>query len=152
MHTCALDTTGKAWCWGNDGDGQVGDGDVDPRGHKYDPAPVAGDRTYITITAGYVHTCAVDTTGKAWCWGWDETGQVGDGDGHLDRYGPVPVTGDRTYTTITAGNMHTCAADTTGKAWCWGHDFSGQVGDGDIDQSNKYAPVAVTGGHTFTQP
>ena len=44
---------------------------------------------------------------------------------------------------------HTCGIDTTGKAWCWGADLLGQVGDGNDDQADEYAPVAVAGGHTF---
>ena len=62
------------------------------------------------------------------------------------------MAGDRSYTTITAGNAHTCALDTAGKAWCWGSDGYGRVGDGPADQSNKGAPVAVAGDRTWTQP
>jgi hypothetical protein len=104
-----------------------------------------------TITAGEYHTCALDTAGTAWCWGYDFSGQVGDGDdGQTDEYAPVQVAGGRTFTTITAGGYHTCALDTAGTAWCWGYDFSGQVGDGDDGQTDEYAPVQVAGGRTFT--
>ena len=102
-----------------------------------------------------MHTCALDTTGKAWCWGNNSAGQVGYGPRDLSqplyKYVPVPVAGNRTYTTPTAGYNHACALDTTGKAWCWGWDSHGQVGDGDASQQNKYAPVPVAAGHTFGQ-
>ena len=149
-HTCALDTTGKAWCWGSDYSGQIGDGDTSQK-DKYAPVAVAGDRTYTSISAGGVHTCALDTTGKAWCWGNGSQGQVGDGEtSQQNKYAPVAVAGDRTYTTINPGANHTCALDTTGKAWCWGGDGQGQVGDGDTSQQNKYEPVAVAGDRTYT--
>lgn len=57
-----------------------------------------------TITAGYDHTCALVTAGKAWCWGWDESGEVGDGPANQDdKRSPTPVAGDRVYPPITAG-------------------------------------------------
>ena len=151
-HTCALESTGKAWCWGYAHWGQIGDGDTSPE-DKYVPVAVAGDRTYTTINPGGAHTCALESTGKAWCWGWNSTGQVGDGDTSQQfKYVPVAVAGDRTYVAIPAGGNHTCALDTTGKAWCWGSASWGQIGDGDTSKQHKYAPVAVAGGHVFPHP
>ncbi len=146
QHTCALDTAGKAWCWGWDEHGQVGDGSTS-QANKYSPVKVAEDRAYTAITAGGRHTCALDTAGKAWCWGRDVDGEAGDGTtSQADKYSPVPVAGGRAYTTITAGVDHTCALDTAGKAWCWGADNSGEVGDGSASQADKYSPVKVAGG------
>ena len=99
----------------------------------------------------YLHTCGIDTTGKAWCWGGDAFGQVGDGnDGQANEYAPVAVAGGLTFTHLSAGEYNTCGIDTTGKAWCWGRDNYGQVGDGNDGQATEYAPVAVAGGLTFT--
>ena len=148
-HTCALDTAGKAWCWGQDDAGQVGDGPAD-QSAKYAPVAVANQLTFNAITAGGLHTCALDTAGKAWCWGQDDAGQVGDGPTDQSaKYAPVAVANQLTFNAITAGGLHTCALDTAGKAWCWGQDDAGQVGDGPTDQSAKYAPVAVANQLTF---
>ena len=88
-HSCGIDTTGTAWCWGYDNDGQVGDGD-DGQADKYAPVTVAGGHTFTHLTASNYHTCGIDTTGTAWCWGSDNDGQVGDGDdGQADEYSPV---------------------------------------------------------------
>ena len=112
---------------------------------------VADNHTFTHLTAGYYHTCGIDTTGTAWCWGDDTSGQVGDGDaGQADKYAPVAVADNHTFTTLTAGRSHTCGIDTTGTAWCWGEDTYGQLGDGNASQTNKYAPVAVADTHTFT--
>jgi alpha-tubulin suppressor-like RCC1 family protein len=149
-HTCALGSSGKAWCWGSDGEGQLGDGDANQEA-KGTPVAVAGDHVYTTITAGWSHTCGLDTAGKAWCWGYAGNGQLGDGEtDQRNRYAPVAVDGDRTYTTITAGGSHTCALETSGKAWCWGYDNTGQVGDGGTSQASKFAPVAVEGDRSYT--
>ena len=148
-HTCGIDTTGKAWCWGYDTYGQVGDGN-DNQADEYAPVAVAGGHTFTTLAADQYHTCGIDTTGTAWCWGADASGQVGDGnDNQADEYAPVAVAGGHTFTTLAAGQFHTCGIDTTGTAWCWGRDLNGQVGDGPASQADKHAPVAVTGGLTF---
>ena len=96
------------------------------------PAPKLNPNT---ITAGWWHTCGIDTTGKAWCWGWDASGQVGDGNAsQADKYTPTAVADNHTFTQLTAGSSHTCGIDTTGKAWCWGNDFYGQIGDGNASR------------------
>lgn len=79
---------------------------------------------------------------------------LGNGDPH-EPYtaSPVPVAGGHIFTTIVAGGGahkdYACALDTAGKAWCWGEDGSGELGDGDASGATKYAPVPVAGGHTF---
>ena len=150
-HTCGIDTTGKAWCWGWDYYGELGDGN-DGQGDEYAPVAVAGSLSFTALTAGSSHTCGIDTTGKAWCWGYDASGQVGDGnDDQANEYVPVAVASSLTFTQLTAGFDHTCGIDSTGKAWCWGYDASGQVGDGNDGQADEYSPVAVASSLTFTQ-
>ena len=97
----------------------------------------------VTITAGYAHTCGLDTGGAAWCWGYDGNGGAGDGNSDQgDKYSPVAVAGGHTFTAITAGGSHTCALDVDEEAWCWGNDSAGQVGDGG-GPIHRYEPVAV---------
>ena len=86
------------WCWGWDSDGQVGDGNADQENKS---APVQLDVRdsatntpveFTDITAGYRHSCGVDSDGAAWCWGRDKSGQVGDGDDDQeDELAPVQV-------------------------------------------------------------
>jgi alpha-tubulin suppressor-like RCC1 family protein len=149
-HTCGIDTTGKAWCWGYDHQGQLGDGN-DGQANDFTPVPVATSLVFTSLMAGGFHTCGIDTTGKAWCWGYDFSGQLGDGDdGQAEEYGPVPVAGSLTFRALTAGSSHTCGLDPTGKAWCWGGDHYGQLGDGNDGQASEYAPAAVASGLPFT--
>jgi alpha-tubulin suppressor-like RCC1 family protein len=149
-HACGLDATGQALCWGWDLSGQVGDGPPDQE-NKYAPIEVAGDLSFTSLVAGSMHTCGLDGTGKAWCWGNDTYGQVGDGPADQgNKYAPIRVAGDLSFTSLAAGSMHTCGLDRTGNAWCWGDDASGQVGDGPADQAQKPSPVAVAGGVVFS--
>jgi hypothetical protein len=75
-HTCAL-ASGKALCWGDDSFGQLGDG----RTGKPAPAAVAvaGDLRFLAVSAGTDHTCAITSGGALYCWGRNDTGQLGDG-------------------------------------------------------------------------
>ena len=115
------------------------------------PKPIGPE----TIIAGYIHTCGLDVAGKAWCWGDGSSGQLGDVfDFSHDTGTPVAVVGGHTFVGLTAGSIyayHTCGLDDAGKAWCWGFGYYGQFGDGNSSDHTVRAPVAVVGGHTFTQ-
>jgi alpha-tubulin suppressor-like RCC1 family protein len=152
-HTCALDSTGKAYCWGWNNYGQLGTGDATSSSTPVfvkadDPTDVLHGKTITQITAGWYHTCALDSTGKAYCWGWNNYGQLGTGDAtssstpvFVKADDPTDALYDKTITQITASNNHTCALDSTGKAYCWGRNNSGQLGTGNNTSSN--VPVAI---------
>ena len=145
-HTCALDGGGQAWCWGTNTNGQIGDGTTQQRTTA---VGVTGGRKFSSIVAGNSHTCAIEAgTSKAWCWGTNVNGQLGDGSTGIDRTAPVLVTGDLAFTRVAAGDWHTCGLVSAGAAWCWGYNGSGQLGEGSTGQHAN--PVAVSGGHSFT--
>ena len=69
--------------------GQLGDGNT--TNHAFVPVPVSGGHTFTSLTAGGWHTCGLDGSGQAWCWGYEYDGQLGDGDAtRLDKFVPVP--------------------------------------------------------------
>jgi len=142
-HTCGL-AGGKAYCWGKGKEGQLGDGTGDDRKR---PVAVKGGKSFVAISAGGDHSCAVSSAGKAYCWGDGFSGQLGFGaqDQQLE---PVDVSGDQKFERIAAGGKHTCALAASGKAYCWGANENGQVGDG--SKSDRSSPAAVGTGATFT--
>ncbi|MFA7478660.1 MAG: hypothetical protein WC184_12360 [Acidimicrobiia bacterium] len=144
FHSCAIDTEGKAWCWGQGSNYRLGTGNET---NQLVPTPVAGNHTFTNVTNAQFHSCAIDTEDKAWCWGYNGTGQLGNGNTATQSV-PTPVAGNRSYTTISAGSTTVCALDTNGKAWCWGANTSGEAGVGDT--SPRYIPTAVTTNRTFT--
>ena len=149
-HVCALATGGTAWCWGNDLDGQLGD---DRLVHSTTPIPVSGGSApavFASISAGFRHTCALNSVGVAFCWGNNDFGQLGVGafGGLADS--PVAVATALRFQSISAGGDHTCGVTTGGAAFCWGSNVAGQLGRGTIGDSSP-VPVAVTGGLSFAR-
>jgi alpha-tubulin suppressor-like RCC1 family protein len=148
-HTCGLTTGGRAFCWGDNNDGRLGLGENSTVRSSRTPAPVAGDRTFRQVSAGYDHTCGVTTGYRAFCWGAGRNGQIGDGKTY-ERWAPRAVAGGISFERITGGVFHTCAETTTNRAYCWGSNTYGGLGNGSAGDS-RLTPVPVAGGHFFSQ-
>jgi alpha-tubulin suppressor-like RCC1 family protein len=143
-HTCAVSTPGgSAFCWGQNGNGRLGDGGSDTR---VVPQAVSGGRSYGAVNAGYLHTCGVTSSGDGYCWGDNSEGEIGNNTQVMSRV-PVAVTGGRTWATITPGRYFSCGLTTTGEAYCWGTNSDGELGDG--TKTRRTSPVAVSGQLTF---
>jgi len=142
-HTCVV-ADRVAYCWGDNTWGQLGDGTT--KDSKI-PVRVTSDlkgQTVTAISAGAGHTCAI-AGGRAYCWGADNYGQLGDGLGQNQHDTPIAVNtlsglGNQVVDSITAGADHTCAT-AGGKAYCWGKNDHGQLGDNSLDTST--VPIAV---------
>jgi hypothetical protein len=120
-HTCAL-VNGGAWCWGNNENGELGNGQRQNSSH---PVQVKGLASGVTaLSAGLHHTCAI-VNGGAWCWGDNSKGQLGTGVASVGSHPePLQVSGISTgIKFIAAGDTHSCAALTRG-AMCWGYNGS----------------------------
>jgi alpha-tubulin suppressor-like RCC1 family protein len=139
-HTCAVASAGALWCWGSNGNGQLGDGTTT---NRLTPVVVSGIEGATAIAAAPSHTCAVASGGAVWCWGWNGSGQLGDGT-TTDALAPVAVKYlGSGVATVTAGGAHTCAVTSAGAVWCWGSGTAGQLGDG--NRTNALTPVSVSG-------
>ena len=112
--------------------------------------------TYRTVAAGFVHTCALDQEGAAFCWGNNDYSQLGaDTDarcgGRPCSTDPVRVRGNLRFTTMSAGWVHNCGITADGRAWCWGGgavERQGYLGDGRLQRSVD--PVSVAADSAFT--
>lgn len=106
-----------------------------------------------SIDNGGMTVCAVGVDGTAWCWGSNDYGQLGTGD---TTRGYVPRAAAAGYqfskVVVSNGGAFTCGITTGGFAYCWGNQEGGRLGDGIVAPSGQFvtAPVAVTGGHAFT--
>jgi alpha-tubulin suppressor-like RCC1 family protein len=137
-HTCAVSyPDNRAYCWGSNWAGQIGDGSTTDR---FLPAAVAGGLQFNHVSVGQDHSCGVTFENKAYCWGRNAEGQVGDGT-FKNRTVPVAVVGGRNFKQVDAGSVHTCAIIelSPDDAYCWGANNGGP------------RPVLVLGGLPWRQ-
>ncbi len=142
-NACAIATGGAAYCWGSNAGGMLGNGDT--VSHSSTPVPVAGNLTFVQISAGYGHVCGVTNSGDGYCWGSNLLGELGSGDTASSRSTPQMVAGGLQFAMVSAGAYHSCGLTTTGAAYCWG---LGTV-LGRAAGTNSSTPVPVDGGLTF---
>ena len=140
--TCALTEEGDVKCWGDNSQGQLGDGTIQPR---LTPVAVVGLPSGIQAIGASGHTCALTADGSIYCWGRNVKGQLGNGATSMrPNPRPVAVAGlPGPMRAISAGGDHTCAITAQGAALCWGFNNMGQLGDGTLE--SRLSPVAVIG-------
>jgi len=140
-HTCALTTAGLAYCWGYNGNGELGNNVTSINNPT--PVAVAGGLTFQSFSLSKVEgvSCGLTTGGAAYCWGSNIGGQLGDGT-RTRRLTPTPVAGGLKFRSIAVGNEHACGIATNGSAWCWGSTPNGAFGDGTIGEHLTPAPAA----------
>lgn len=131
--TCALTTDGSRWCWGDNGYGQYGSGDMPDS-----LSPVFVDSGWATLSAGGTHACGISDDGTLWCWGRNDLGQLGTGD-WITSSVPVQVGDDIDWADVSAGFKHTCGLTNSGDLYCWGSNFDGQAGI-PIDETTAVLP------------
>jgi len=144
--TCGMVQTGAAYCWGDNGAGQLGSGSTTgPEVCVFDPynsapcsarpVPVTGGLVFRRISAGWYVTCGVTTGGAAYCWGWRNPGASAV---------PLPVSGGLTFASVGVVMLHACGLSQGGVAYCWGGNSEGALGDGTFTDSWG-VPVKVAG-------
>ena len=135
-HTCGLTAGGAIYCWGDDANGQLGDGGAATRSTvpvAVDTNSITGEKSFIQMTVGYYHSCGITADGVAYCWGDDDYHQLGDGGVDADSQIPVAVdtsriTGEKSFVQIVSGWYHTCGLTSEGVAYCWGLGTYGELG------------------------
>jgi alpha-tubulin suppressor-like RCC1 family protein len=136
--TCGIRSDRSLWCWGFNGDGQIGDGTTETRTR---PARVGAATTWSVVAPTDGHTCGVRTDGSLWCWGRNGDGQLGTGEDDGTRTSPVRVGTATDWTSVATGGGATCGLRTDGSLWCWGDNGGGQLGDGTTD--DRRTPVRI---------
>jgi alpha-tubulin suppressor-like RCC1 family protein len=142
-HTCGITTADKAYCWGLNESGVLGSG---TGANSLTPVAVAGGRRFGLLNTGWLHSCAITTSAAAFCWGSNADGQLGVGSGTSSSLSPLRVAGGLELSAVSAGTLgtHSCSWTTTDhRAYCWGNNAAGQLGDGTTTDRPK--PVAVLG-------
>ena len=146
-NTCAVASDNKAYCWGNNISGALGNNSTTNFSIPVavNTEGVLAGKIIKSISDSNIHTCAIASDDKAYCWGAGSSGQLGNGTTSMTKV-PVAVntTGvlaGKTIKQISAGSMHTCAIASDDKAYCWGNNNFGVLGNGST--VNSSVPVAV---------
>lgn len=146
-HTCAIEYDEKAYCWGSNSNGQLGNNST-----TQSLAPVLvsntgllGGKTVLSITAGHNHTCSIASDGAGYCWGWNGNGQLGNNSTSQSLV-PVAVNtagvlSGKTLWSISARGYHTCTLASDSQSYCWGYNADGELGNNTKNQS--LVPMAV---------
>lgn len=101
------------------------------------------DRRFSSLSASFQHTCGVEVGGAVWCWGANESAQVGDGDEAVAAPTPRRVAGV-TATRVFAGYAHSCASAVDGSLVCWGANSHGELGGPGVSRLSL-TPVTARG-------
>jgi len=139
-HTCGLAGDGTAYCWGANLSGQIGSATANdcyqefvegglPCAHT--PVAIPGI-AFSSISTGSEHTCGIEISGQALCWGFGGSGRLGTGSTESTGV-PSRVLGDIRFRSISAGGAHTCAVTDDGTAYCWGSNADMQLGSSETD-------------------
>ena len=137
--SCAVTANGSAYCWGDNGFGQVG---TNNRSDVLSPHLVSLGGQVSSVNVGFRHTCALLHNGSVYCWGENANGQLGDGTttgtcplvngSGWNCLSPVQALLPRSAVSITTGNDVSCAILDNYSAMCWGRNSTGQLGDGSV--------------------
>ena len=142
--TCAIASDDKLYCWGSGNHGSIGSvefqyGRAIPA--AVDTSGVLAGKTIIDFSVSQNNTCAIDSDHKAYCWGKNNVGQLGNGT-LIGSNVPVAVSlGGVTVNKIEIGDETICALGDDGLVYCWGKNSGGQLGNGTL--INSSVPVQV---------
>ena len=148
-HSCVV-WDGAVYCWGYGLAGQLGLGDTQ---NSAKPSMIAAlGRDNQTVFAGDLHSCAIKQSGAVYCWGYNQTGAIGNGhsgreltfSGQAKLFNvttPTQVFGfnrDPRIVQIAATKVTSCALSDIGSVYCWGNGANYELGDGEKDNAETH--------------
>jgi len=113
-HFCGVAVDGTLRCSGSDSFGQLGNGE--PRLENAAPVQVGARSDWKSVVVGAKHSCALNQSGEVWCWGADDSDQLGIG---RKRTTDAPVLVGEEWDSVSPGTRGTCGIK-AGHIWCWG--------------------------------
>jgi alpha-tubulin suppressor-like RCC1 family protein len=146
----AIGSNHELYAWGGDQAGQLGDGGSTEQDSP-EEISLASGVTPVAIAAGTLAGYAIGSDGKLYAWGNNTYGQLGDGT-TMDRSTPEAITlgSGVTPVAISAGWFHVLVIGSDGKLYAWGHNESGELGDGSTTDHSTPEAISLGSGVTPT--
>lgn len=139
-HVIARKADGTLMAWGNNSEGQLGDGTTI---NRHSPVPVKDVTGVVSVAANQYFSLALKNDGTVWAWGTDFSGQIGDAMSGGSRLTPVQATGLTRIVAIAAGGSFGLALDDDGTVFSWGANNLGQLGSGAMGGVRQTAAPAL---------
>jgi alpha-tubulin suppressor-like RCC1 family protein len=124
-HACALNTSGRVYCWGRNSAGSLGSGKLETVNAPAEPVSAPNDSRAVAV--GILHACRLRTNSAVECWGSNGVGQLGLFSDARTRYTPVPVPNVGAVLKLRSGRTHVCA-QSSAALQCWGSNGVGELG------------------------
>ena len=152
-YVCAVALDGRVYCWGSNSNGKIGSGNTSsalvPSAVKISGALVGKVIKQIEPSSAGNHSCVIASDDKAYCWGYNGFGQLGNNN-TVNSLTPVAVDtagvlASKTIKQIASGGISSCVIASDDKSYCWGSNNFGQLGNGNLKNSSTPTPVSTTG-------
>ena len=152
-HTTGIKSDGTLWTWGNNTNGQLGDGTLVK---KTSPIQIGTDNNWVSVSAGDSHTLALKSDGTLWAWGYNGSARLGDGTWN-NKISPIQIGTGNNWVSVSAYGAHTAGMKSDGTLWTWGWNAFGQLGDGttvwrlspiQVGTDKNWISVTVGGSYT----
>ncbi len=144
-NTCGIKSDGTLWCWGRNYYGMLGIGSWDTSFINYTPEKISltNDWKAVFLSKLFSSACAIKTDGTLWCWGRNDTGELGTGDNSNRNY-PTQISDARwkkiAFFTDHANGKGTIGLREDGTLWVWGSSIFLGV----TDTTTTYSPILLS--------
>ncbi len=138
--TLAIRSDGSLWAWGENSFGSVGNGSFVNNGPNYIPNHIGIANNWVSISMGTYASRAINSNNELFCWGYNVSGQVGDGT-TINRNVPTQVGVGNTWLSTSGGLFYVVGLTTNHTLWAWGDNTYGQLGDGTF--TNRLTPIQI---------
>ena len=109
---------------------------------------IPANDSFVSLAVGSAHVCSIQKSGKLFCWGANNMGQVGSGEttNFQDPIEPLP---GKAFQSVHLNANNSCAIEQSGALSCWGAGTWRMIADGTSGSENRLSPVSIDSGSQY---